>query len=110
MVLSRWRWGQQKRCFKNTIKLCFLIIAPTIAFEATIKESGPNTFMFDDISAADNKRKEVELERTERYVLERCPKDFGSTSKYLRYCGCRPDYLVFRMASLVHYLLTVPNT
>ena len=51
----------------------FFLLEPPFDFE--------KSFVFDDLSSADDKKSEVEIERTERYVLEKCPKDFGSTRK-----------------------------
>ena len=58
----------------------FILEAP-FDFDSDIKKSGPNVFVFNDLASAESKKSEIELERTERYVLEKCPKDFGSTSK-----------------------------
>ena len=59
----------------------FFLLEPPFDFEKSISVTAPNIFIFDDLSSADDKKSEVEIERTERYVLEKCPKDFGSTRK-----------------------------
>ena len=59
------------------------LVASTAGVEDGIRGKGEGVFVLKDVNEAKKKVEELETERTERYVLERCPKSFGKTGTEL---------------------------